>query len=68
MSTPHRGIVSLLQKAADEREETARTERWTTDKVKERLMAAEDETELRSARAGYFRQQVRALDEYGGIC
>ena len=65
MTSPYRGIVSLLQKAADEREETARSEKWMRDKISERVAAAsaEDERELKSARAGYFRQQAQAEKE-----
>ena len=55
MSTPHRGIVSLLQRAANEKEESSKSEKWMREKVSERLIAATEEVDLKSARAGYHR-------------
>ena len=56
MSAPHRGIAALLQKAADEKQELEKSERWMRAKTKERLAAASEEAEAKSARAAYRRQ------------
>ena len=63
MSTPHRGIVSLLQRAANEKEESSKTEKWVREKVSERLTAATEGAELISARAGYNRQLAKEQKE-----
>ena len=63
MTAPHRGIASLLLKAADEREEIAKSEKWMRAKVNERLTSAVDEGELKSAREGYFRQLAQGERE-----
>ena len=56
MSTPHRGIAALLQKAADERPETESGEKWLRDQTERRLLDAQEPAEVRSARAAYHRQ------------